>query len=119
MTTLFVRAAASGVNALSLETTSPIIVRPSGVVPTFNTFTSGDAFSNLCAMSTASAYGAVRVQSDFSPVVNRSGGDAFVLAASAAAALAAGGSMTEWGPTGSWARQSALRAESSSDERSI
>ena len=55
MTTLLVRAAASGVKAWSLETTSAIIVRPSGVAPMFSTFTCGDAFSSLCEISTASA----------------------------------------------------------------
>src|SRR5208283_816984 len=100
-TALLVLAAASGVKARSLETTSAIMVRPSGVAPILSTLTNEDALSRRWEMSTASAYGAVSVQPVFSPVVSRSGGDALVLAVSEAASLAAGGSRAEWGAMGS------------------
>ena len=55
ITTLLVRAAASGVKAWSLDTTSAIMVRPSGVVPILSTLTWFDAFSRRWEISTASA----------------------------------------------------------------
>src|SRR5881394_47359 len=100
---LFVRAAAAGVNAWSLDTIIAIIERPSGVDPMSTTLTNFDALSNFRAISTASAYGAVSFQSDFSPVVSNSRGESLVLAASDAAAFAAGGSNAEWGAIGSCA----------------
>ena len=119
MTTLPVLAAASGVKARSLDTTSAIMVRPSGVVPMSSTLTKREARSRRWEISTASAYGAVSFQSDFSPVVSRSGGDALVLAASDAAAFAAGGSKAEWGAIGSCAQPSAARATDSVTMRSM
>src|SRR5262249_11358343 len=53
-------------------------------------------------MSTASAYGALCFQPVFSPVVRSSGGDAFVLAVSDAAAAAAGRSNAAGGAVGGW-----------------
>jgi hypothetical protein len=52
-------------------------------------------------------------------VVKRSGGDALVLAASDAAALAAGGSMAECGEIGSWAETMDAAMEHSARVRNM
>src|ERR1039457_3430420 len=109
ITTLPVLAAAGGVKARSLETTRAIMVRPSGVTPMSSTLTKREARSRRREISTASAYGAVSFQSDFSPVVRRSLGESLVLRARDAAALAAGGSKAEWGAMGACARHTAAR----------
>src|SRR5271157_371716 len=107
---LSVLAAAAGVKARSLDTTIAIMVRPSGVVPISSTLTNREARSKRWASSTASAYGAVSFQSDFSPVVSRSRRASLVLVAREAAALAAGGSKAECGARTSWASPIAPKA---------
>src|SRR5262245_42404553 len=97
ITALLAFAAVSGVKTRSLLTISAVMARPSGVVPNSITLTKRYAFSSFREISTASEYGPVSFQSDFSPVVTSSGGEALVLAASDAAAFAAAGSNAEWG----------------------
>jgi hypothetical protein len=60
----------------------------------------------------------VSCQSDFSPVVSNSAGEAFVLAASDAAAFAAGGSQAECGCPGACAK-SALQSAKNKIGRNI
>src|SRR5580658_6998702 len=98
---LLVFAASAGVKARSFETTSAIIVRPSGVMPMSITLTNFEARSRRREISTASAYGAVSFQPVFSPVVRRFCGDSLVLALRDAAAFAAAGSDAECGAMGS------------------
>src|ERR1051325_11683125 len=87
ISTLFVLAAASGVNARSFDTTMAIMARPSGVVLNCKTLTKRDASSNRCASSITSGYSPVSFHSVLSPVVSRSRGASLVLAVNDDAAL--------------------------------
>src|ERR1035437_2464026 len=116
---LLVLVAALGVKARSFDTTIAIIVRPSGVAPISSTLTNREARSKRRASSTASAYGAVWFQSDFSPVVSRSRRASLVLAVSEAAALAAAGSKAECGARASWARPTAAKTHAHEIKRTI
>ena len=95
------------------------MVRPSGVVPMSSTLTKREARSRRWEISTASAYGAVSFQPDFSPVVSRSRGESLVLAVSDAAAVAAGGSKAECGAMGSWPNRGAEQSSNIRVKRGI